>query len=68
MLVRIENINAEGIYKAFSQTLHTKYSKNGCEYQSDLPKKYGNLTLKSYNFNDGFNFNILQGDVPKTEK
>lgn len=63
MIVKIKNNNAEGMHKALSQALHGEYSENGFEYQSDLSKKTGNLSLKSFAFNDGFNFNILSGDI-----
>ncbi len=63
MIVKIENNNAEGIHKALCQALNTKYTENGYEYKSDFPKKAGNLTLKSFDFNNGFNFNILRGDI-----
>lgn len=63
MIVKVENNTAEGIHKALSQTLTTKFSKSGFEFQSEFPKKAGNLSLKSFNFNNGFNFNILSGDI-----
>ncbi len=63
MILKIDNNNAEGIHNALSITTDTKFRKSGYEYQSDFPKKTGNLTLKSFNFNNGFNFNILSGDI-----
>ncbi len=63
MTVKIDNNNAEGIHKALNLILKTKYSIIGYEHLSVFPKKIGNLTLKSYDFNKGFNFNILCGDI-----
>lgn len=63
MKIKIENNNAEGIHSALNTPLKSKFEKKGFEYQSIFSKATGNLTLKSYEFDKGFNFNILRGDI-----
>ena len=63
MIVKITNNNVEGIHHALHLRLKTKFSKNGYELQSDFPKKTGSLSLKSYDFDSGFNLNILRGSI-----
>ncbi len=63
MLIKVENSNPEGIHNALSSKLNIKYRKSGYEHQSNFPLKQGNLILKSFHFNDGFDFNILSGDI-----
>lgn len=63
MKVKIKNNSAEGIHNALNKTLKTKFLKNGFEYHSDFPKNIGELSLKSYEFNKGFNCNVLKGNI-----
>lgn len=65
MTVKIEINNAEGIHKALNLQFKSKYTNKGYEYQTDFPKKTGKLTLKSFDLNKGFNFNILRGVISK---
>lgn len=63
MKIIIDNKTAEGIHHSLKKSIHTKLEKDGFEYKSYFDKSVGQFTLRSYEFNKGFNFNILQGNI-----
>lgn len=63
MKIKIKRNNAEGIHQALNQTLKTEFSKDDFEYFSYFTEPAGVLSLKSFEFDKGFNFNILKGDI-----
>lgn len=63
MKIIIDNQTAEGIHNSLKASLKTRLEKEGFEYKSHFDKSIGQFTLRSYGFDKGFNFNILQGDI-----
>lgn len=63
MKIKIEKNNALGLHTALNQNLHTIDSKRGFELKTQITNGIGDLNLISYEFDKGFNFNILKGDI-----
>lgn len=63
MKIIIDNKTAEGIHNSLKTSLKTRLEKEGFEYKSYFDKSVGQFSLRSYEFDKGFNFNILQGDI-----
>lgn len=63
MKIIIDNKTAEGIHNSLKASLKTTLEKEGFEYKSYFDKSVGQFTLRSYEFDKGFNFNILTGDI-----
>ncbi|MGJ3233577.1 hypothetical protein [Marivirga sp.] len=63
MLIKIKSNTTEEFHNALKKSVKTKLIKEGYEYQSDFPTSFGDLSIKTYDFNNGFNFNVLKGDI-----
>jgi len=65
MEVRLNDISSGLFHSYMKQRFNTKYQAIGYEHYSTFPRKTGRLYVKSYDFGNGLNFNIIKGDILK---
>lgn len=65
MDIQLNDISPGMFHRYLKQTFKTKYQASAYEHRSIFPVNTGSLFLKSYDFGNGLNFNILKGDILK---
>lgn len=63
MKIKIEDNNAQGLHRALKQELSIENLKKGFELKTSISNGIGDLELTSFEFDKGFNFNILKGNI-----
>lgn len=65
MEIQLNDISSGLLHNYLKQSFNTKYQTIGYEHYSIFPRKSGSLYVKSYDFGNGLNFNIVKGDILK---
>lgn len=63
MKIRIDNNSVEGVHHFLAKKLKSKFEKNGFEYKASINSGVGEFSIKSYDFDKGFSYHVIQGNI-----
>lgn len=65
MRLRVENNSVEGVHRFLAKSLKSGLKKNGFEFKSMINNELGAFTINSYEFDKGFTYHMIHGDISK---